>query len=147
MPRRFFLAAAFLSLLVGAAACLPHPAKDPDQLYFAVEVTEGGSRVGAPKLVGFADHEVSVEKRPAPQSEPEYQLLMVPHEQRGGEYDLALKLWLPSGWKEGRVKLSHGEEAKVTMGDGVELKVLVMKVDSPEFRLLMAAPKAKPLTI
>jgi hypothetical protein len=145
MHRRFFLAAVGFTLAASALACLPHPAKDPEQLYFAVEVTEGGSRVGAPKLVGFAEHEVSVEKRPSPKASPEYQLLMVPHADKGC-YDLALKLWLPSGWKEGTLKLAHGEEAKLAMGDGVELKVLLMRVDSPEFRLLMS-DRPKRLTI
>lgn len=146
MHRRFFLVALGSALAAWVTACLPHPVKDPDQLYFAVEVTEGGSRVAAPKLVGFANHEVSVEKRPSAKADPEYQLLMMTHEDKGA-YDLALKLWLPSGWKEGKVKLSHGEEVKLAMGDGVELKVLLMRVDSPEFRLLMGPRPAKPLTI
>jgi len=145
MPRRFFLILSGVALAALATACLPREAKDPDQLYFAVEVTEGGSKVGAPKLVGFANHEVSVEKRPSENAEPEYQLMMVPREEKGG-YELSFKLWLPSGWKEGRLKLAHGEEAKLAMGDGIELKVLLMRVDSPEFRLLMAERPAK-LTI
>lgn len=136
MDRRFFLISAAIALAGALTACLPHESKGPDQLYFAVEVTEGGTKVGAPKLVGFANHEVSVEKRPSADADPEYQLLLVPREDNGS-YDLSFKLWLPSGWKEGRLKLAHGEEAKLAMGDGVEFKVLLMKVDSPEFRLLM----------
>ncbi len=125
MHRRFFLIFAGTALAGALTACLPREAKDPDQLYFAVEVTEGGSKVGAPKLVGFANHEVSVEKRPSQNAEPEYQLLMVPREEKGG-YELSFKLWLPSGWKEGRMKLAHGEEAMIAMGDGIEFKVLLM---------------------
>ena len=43
----------------------------------------------------------------------------------------------PQGKKLGEVGLLHGEERRVRLGDATELKLMLLRVDSPEFRALM----------
>jgi hypothetical protein len=38
------------------------------------------------------------------------------------------------------VALLHGQERSVPLGSGAELRVLLMRVDSDEFRALISAP-------
>ena len=51
--------------------------------------------------------------------------------------EVVLEVVLPSGRKLGEVVVLHGEERSVQLGDATELKLLLMRVDSPEFRALM----------
>jgi hypothetical protein len=61
-------------------------------------------------------------------------------EEQGAGYHLGLKLALPSGERAAELALFHGEERTVPMGPGTELKVMLMRVDSDEFRALVATP-------
>jgi hypothetical protein len=116
----------------------PPPAK---QLYFALELTQDGHKLGSPQLLGFEGHQVVAEKRSPGAAEPEYRLVLKPQESGAG-YKVVLELVLPSGKKLGEVALLHGEERSVQLGDA-ELKLMLLRVDSPEFRALMAlAPNA-----
>ena len=47
---------------------------------------------------------------------------------------------LPSGEKSGEISLLHGEERNVPLGPETELKVMMMRVDSDEFRAFIATP-------
>jgi hypothetical protein len=131
-------------VLISVVACATEPVRPPppDALYLAVEVMQHGKRIGAPKLLGFAGHKVTAERHTPGSSDPDYRLVLSPHE-AGSGYRLALELTLPDGAKSGDVQLLHGEERRVPLGNDTELKVLLMRVDSDEFRALMAVPEPK----
>lgn len=114
--------------------------RPPEALYLSVEVREHGQTVASPQVVGFEGRNIAVQH-------PKYRLLLSPKEEGPG-YGVKLDLELPSGHRFGRVGLLHGEEREVRLDDGVELKVLLMRVDSPEFRALIErSPKAGQTTI
>ncbi len=146
MNRRFFLPLAVFALsLLGAGALAAVCEEDVpvevtsrahEPLYFAVEMTRDGHAVGSPKMVGFEGKSVAVEKRQPGAEEAEYRLVLRPRESGDG-YKVVLELSLPSGKKLGEIALLHGEERVVELGERTELKVLLMRVDSPEFRALM----------
>ncbi len=129
------------SLVVGCATPPADGARAPrQQLYFALELTQDGHKIGAPQLLGFEGKQVVAEKRTPGAAEPEYRLVLKPRESGNG-YKVVLELVLPSGKKIGEVALLHGEERSVQLGDA-ELKLMLLKVDSPEFRALMALSPA-----
>lgn len=135
----------FLTLIAGAvvgcATPLPEVPSGPrQQLYFALELTQDGKKVGSPQLLGFEGRQVVAERRAPGAAEADYRLVLRPRE-AGQGYKVVLEVVLPSGKKLGEVVLLHGEERSVQLGDATELKLLLMKVDSPEFRALM---KLKP---
>lgn len=121
--------------LVGCASASAVSAP-PEALYLAVEVHQGGQQLASPKVLGFEGRRVVVERRSPSSSTPEYRLVMTPHEEGQG-YDVLLDLDLPSGHRYGRVGLLHGEERKVHLAPDTELTVMLMRVDSPEFRALI----------
>lgn len=146
MDRSSTLRAGFLFLfllaggVVGCATPLPDVPTPRQQLYFAIELTEDGKKVGNPQLLGFEGRQVIAEKQTPGKSEPDYRLVLKPTESKQG-YKVVLEVVLPSGKKLGEVVLLHGEERSVQLGEATQLKLLLMKVDSPEFRALM---KLKP---
>ena len=140
---RALFASVFLAVsavVVGACASeAPARAAHSEPLYFAVEVMQAGKRVGAPKLLGFTGKRVTAERRAPGAAEADYRLMLDPRESGSG-YRLGLHLVLPSGETSGEVGLLHGEERSVPLGPHTELKVLLMRVDSEEFRTLMRTP-------
>ena len=130
----------FLTLIAGAivgcATPLPERASSRQQLYFALELSQDGHRLGSPQLLGFEGRQVVAEKRAPGATQPDYRLVLRPRESGAG-YKVVLEVVLPSGKKLGEVVVLHGEERSVQLGDATELKLLLMRVDSPEFRALM----------
>ncbi len=122
--------------VVGCATPLPELPSARQQLYFALELTQDGHKIGSPQLLGFEGKQVVAEKRAPGASEPDYRLVLRPSEVGAG-YKVVLEVVLPSGRKLGEVVVLHGEERSVQLGDATELKLLLMRVDSPEFRALM----------
>ena len=108
-----------------------------ERLYYAIEVKQAGQPVANPKVVGFSGKSVAVQHKPQGAAKPDYEVWLKSEETAGG-YQLALRLRLPSGSQEAQMKLKHGEERTLNLGEAVELKVLLLKVDSREFRALMA---------
>ncbi len=132
--------ALFLSMLVVGVGCQKASAESgppDDRLYYAIEVKQAGQPVASPKVVGFSGKSVAVQHKPQGAAAPDYEVWLKSEETAGG-YQLALRLRLPSGSKEAQMKLKHGEERTLNLGEAVELKVLLLKVDSREFRALMA---------
>jgi|CXWL01.1.fsa_nt_gi hypothetical protein len=132
--------ALFLSMLLLGVACQKakvESAPADDRLYYAIEVKQAGQPVASPKVVGFSGKSVAVQHKAQGAAEPDYEVWLKSEERAGG-YQLALRLRLPSGSKEAQLKLKHGEERTLDLGEAVELKVLLLKVDSREFRALMA---------
>lgn len=131
----------FLTLIAGAivgcATPLPEVEAAPrQQLYFALELSQDGHKIGSPQLLGFEGKQVVAEKRSPGSTAPDYRLVLKPRESGAG-YKVVLEVVLPSGKKLGEVVVLHGEERSVQLGDATELKLLLMRVDSPEFRALM----------
>lgn len=130
----------FLTLIAGAvvgcATPVPEMPSSRQQLYFALELTQDGHKVGSPQLLGFEGRQVVAEKRSPGATQPDYRLVLRPTESGAG-YKVVLEVVLPSGKKLGEVVVLHGEERSVQLGDATELKLLLMRVDSPEFRALM----------
>ncbi|MEW5740200.1 MAG: hypothetical protein AB1938_14810 [Myxococcota bacterium] len=144
MGKRFFQSGVVLlavTVLVGCASATP-ATRAPEALYLAVEVQQDGRTVATPKVLGYEGHRVVVERRSPSSATPDYRLTLTPHEDGQG-YRVLLDLDLPSGRRFGRVGLLHGEEQKVSLDANTELKVMLMRVDSPEFRALIQRAPAK----
>lgn len=124
-----------LSALVGCASASP-TTRAPEALYLAVEVQQGGQTVATPKVLGFEGKRVVVERKSPTSATPDYRLTLTPREEGQG-YNVVLDLDLPSGHRFGKVGLLHGEEQRVSLDADTELKVMLMRVDSPEFRALI----------
>jgi hypothetical protein len=123
-----------LGLLVGCSSSASEVRRPAEQLYLAVEVHENGKRVAAPKLLGFEGHQVVAARHS--EGGRDYKLTLRPQE-NGSGYRVFLDLDLPSGHREGRIGLLHGEERHIALDAQTELSLLLMRVDSPEFRALM----------
>lgn len=147
MSARFFLvAAAGLLVLVGCASQASNT-RPPEALYLAVEVQDHGQTIARPKVVGFEGRNITVEKRGPDAAYADYRLILQPREEGEG-YGVKLDLQLPSGRRLGRVGLLHGEERRIRLDEDIELKVMLMRVDSPEFRaLVQRVPKVGPRSI
>ena len=141
MSSRLFLTS--LMVLVVAAGCAAQApsTRAPEALYLAVEVREHGQTVARPKVLGFEGKNITVERRQPNSDSPEFKLVLMPREEGQG-YGVKLDLQLPSGRRLGHVGLLHGEERRVMLDADTELKVMLMRVDSPEFKaLVQRAPR------
>lgn len=125
-----------LSSLVTACASSGPATRTPDKLYFAIKMEQDGRAVGAPKLLGFEGKRLLAEKWTPGASLPDYRLLLQPKVEGAG-YGISLDLELPSGHASGRLGLLHGEERTIALDTHTKLTLMVMRVDSPEFRALM----------
>lgn len=136
MSLRVFLVSVVV-LLVSAGCAVQAPVVRPrDALYLAVEVQERGRTVARPKVLGYEGKNITVERRKPNETIPDYRLVLLPHEEGQG-YGVKLDLELPSGRRLGHVGLLHGEERSVVLDQDTELKVMLMRVDSPEFEAMV----------
>ncbi len=144
--KRFILVV--VAVLLAACASERQATRATEALYLAVEVSENGRTVAAPKVLGFEGHSITTERRLPGQAAPEYRLVLKP-EEAGSGYRVLLDLELPSGKRVGgRVSLLHGEERAVRLDATTTLTVMLMRVDSPEFKALVDAPPRRgPATI
>ncbi len=126
-----------LMLCFLACAAPSTATRAPEALYLSVEVQEHGRTVARPQVVGFEGNEIIVERRAPDAVTADYRLVLSPRE-AGQGYGVELDLTLPRGRRLGHVGLLHGEERRVPLGGDIELKVLLMRVDSPEFRALIS---------
>lgn len=131
-----------LAAVVTACASGTPSTRDPDKLYFAIRVEQDGRSVGAPRLLGFEGRRLFAEKWTPGAPLPDYRLLLQPKEEGPG-YGISLDLELPSGRSSGRLGLLHGEERTITLNPRTRLTLMVMRVDSPEFRALMRTSPMK----
>ncbi|HEX8821483.1 MAG TPA: hypothetical protein VF794_16270 [Archangium sp.] len=129
-----------LALMVGLACISAVPAEaQAEPLYFALEVRREGRLVAQPKLLGETGRTVRAERRKPGASEPDYRLVLTPTAE-GETFRLELDLMLPEVKGHSQLALLHGQEGKVQLGrypGDLEVSLLLMKVDSPEFRALM----------
>lgn len=142
MTRTNLIKKAWLGLvLVGftaVAGLLPREAQ-AEPLYFALEVRREGRLVAQPKLLGETGRTVRAERRKPGASTPDYRLVLTPKAE-GETFRLELDLVLPEIKGHSELALLHGQERKVQLGrwpGDLEVSLLLMKVDSPEFKALM----------
>jgi len=137
LRRRLMLWVGF-AVAVVACASAPRP-KPAEQLYFAMEVSQSGRVIARPKLLGEAGKVVRAERRQPGADQADYQLVLDPATSGGG-YRIKLDLALPDGQGHSELALLHGEQRRVELGlhpGDLEVSLMVMRVDSPEFRALM----------
>lgn len=128
-----------LVLLFLAACATGRSSRQGEKLYFALELRHQGQVVGKPKLLGETDKEVLVVRRQPGEAQADYRLVISPRIE-GEAYQIQLQVEVPRASGHGHLALLHGEEAKLQLGQqpgDLEVKLLLMKVDSPEFRALM----------
>ncbi len=134
---RVLLIAAVLTSGVGFAASRPQAT---EKLYLAVEVRQEGKLVATPKLLGEIGKAVRAERRQPGAMNPDYRLALMPT-QLGSRIQIDFDLQLPRAEGHGNLFLQHGEERKLELGTkpgDLVVSLMVMKVNSPEFRALMS---------
>lgn len=137
--RRLVLIAA----LIGSSFAFAESTGDvPQKLYFAIELRHEGKVVGTPKLLGQTGKVVRAERKQQGAVEADYRLALSPSTspQSKGKFDISLDVVLPDARGSGHFSVHHGEQRKVELGKergDLEVSLLVMQVDSPEFRALM----------
>ncbi|ATB31399.1 hypothetical protein [Melittangium boletus] len=143
---RAMIKKAFLGLALVGWVCiwaLPKQA-EAEPLYFALEVRREGRLVAQPKLLGETGRTVRAERRQPGAKVPDYRLVLTPTSE-GSMFHLELDLILPEiKGHSSDVALMHGQERRVQLGrwpGDLEVSLLLMKVDSPEFRALMDLSK------
>jgi len=125
--------------LVGLTTSLVPATAKAEPLYFALEVRREGRLVAQPKLLGETGRTLRAERRKPGAPLPDYQLVLTPIVE-GGLYHLSLELALPELRGHSELALLHGQQRKLQLGKvpgELEVSLLLMKVDSPEFRALM----------
>lgn len=134
-------------LAAWAVGCEPSTTpREREALYLRVEVEHEGRTVAAPHLLGFEGRHIVVEKRGASSAQLDYRMDLVPQE-TGAAYAVRFDLELPDGRKAGRMRLLHGEERSVVLDGQTQVRVMLMRVDSPEFRALVMREPARKAAI
>lgn len=129
-----------VGLVLMGLVCLaaPAPAR-AEPLYFALEVRREGRLIAQPKLLGETGRTVRAERRKPGAPQPDYRLVLTPTAE-GETFRLELDLSLPELRGHSALALLHGQERKLQLGrfpGELEVSLLLMRVDSPEFRALM----------
>ncbi len=118
-----------------------------EPLYLALELSENGHTIASPKLLGFEGRSMTAQRVAPGASNPDYRLILRP-EESGSGYRVLLDLELPSGKRVGgKVGLLHGEERTISLDATTKLTVMLMRVDSPEFKALMELHPQRPASI
>ncbi|WP_224366130.1 hypothetical protein [Hyalangium versicolor] len=125
--------------LVGLTTSLAPARAEAEPLYFALEVRREGRLVAQPKLLGETGRTLRAERRKPGANQADYQLILTPILE-GNTYHLSLELTLPELRGHSELALLHGQQRKLQLGKvpgELEVSLMLMKVDSPEFRALM----------
>ena len=140
--RVFISIAAVASLLFGVGCAEAHQRAatgGSERLYFAVEVVREGKVVARPKLLGESGKRVVAERRAPGATSADYRLTLKPVA-HGDRYRIDLDLQLPGSEGHSQFALLHGEERELQLGKkpgDLAIRLMLMEVDSPEFRALM----------
>ena len=124
----------------GMSAAEPAVSLDGTALYFKLEIRREGRLIAMPQFLGEAGRVLRAERRPPGATVPDYQLVISPFQQGEHRFQLKLDVAVPGRQGSSQVQMDHGEVRKVELGPrkgDLEVKLLLMKVDSPEFRALM----------
>jgi hypothetical protein len=113
---------------------------DGTALYFRLEIRREGRLVAMPQFLGEAGKVLRAERRPPGAEVPDYRLAISPFQSGERRFQLKLDVAVPGQRGTSQLQIDHGEVRKVELGPhqgDLEVKLLLMKVDSPEFRALM----------
>ena len=122
--------------------------RDGEKLYFALELRSGGKLVGQPKMLGESGRVVRVERKPEGSDIADYELTILPTTEGSDSYRVVLDVSVPKSGADGHKELAmlHGEVKKLQLGartGELDVELMLMRVDSPEFRALMNLPGDK----
>jgi hypothetical protein len=122
------------------AACASTPAVSSEhQVYFALELRREGRLLAMPKLLGQTGKTVRAERRQPGAAIPDYQLKLDPKFD-GERYQVGLEVKVPDVAGNTKLDIRHGQIRTVELGSKpgqLQVQLLLMRVDSPEFRALM----------
>jgi hypothetical protein len=113
---------------------------DGTPLYFKLEIRREGRLVAMPQFLGEAGRVLRAERRPPGAAAADYRLVISPLQASERRFHLKLDVAVPGQQGSSQVQMDHGEVRKVELGPhkgDLEVKLLLMKVNSPEFRALM----------
>jgi len=134
------LRASFRPLLILLVLLLT-PMARAEFIYLQLELRRDGKVVGEPQLVGETGKALKAVRRAPGAEQPDWRLQLMPRAE-GDHY--ALEVGVEIGEQRGHsdVSLDHGQRRQVRLkgNDELEVRVLLMRVDSPEFRALMDLP-------
>jgi hypothetical protein len=125
--------------LVSLTSSLAPATAEAEPLYFALEVRREGHLVAMPKLLGETGRTLRAERRKPGAAQPDYQLILTPIVE-GNTFQLSLELTLPDIKGHSELAMLHGQQRTLQLGKSpgeLEVSLLLMKVNSPEFRALM----------
>jgi len=144
-------AASCLVLCVACAGIWVRPG-EAEKLFFALQIEDGARVVARPHLVGVVGKRLTLKLvEPERPDRPRLALELVP-EHDGDAYRVQLKLALPDrdGAREGSLALGHGEEREVLLAADplrrLSVRVLLMRVTSPEFEAWLRLARELPAT-
>src|SRR5690606_7211797 len=117
------------------------PLAQAEFLYLQVELRRDGKLVGQPHLLGETGKALKAVRRAPGAVQPDWSLQLMPRAE-GDHY--AVEVGVEIGERRGHsdVSLDHGQRRQVRLegNDALDVRVLLMRVDSPEFRALMDLP-------
>lgn len=133
-------------LALTCAVLLPSQAR-AEVLYLHVEVRHEGKLVAKPHLLGETGKALHAVRRAPGASQADYSLHLTPRIE-GDHYALQLGVEVRGDQGQSRVELGHGQRRQIQLGGGkqLEVSVLLMRVDSPEFRAYMDLPPSPPVS-
>ena len=144
MDKRLW-AVAISGIVAIAGACastLPGEPAPGERLFFALQIDDGEKVIARPKLVGDAGRPITMNLvDPLHPGESKVALELRP-EKDGDGYRVHVRLVLPgmAHAATGELALLHGEERSVPLdpsGSPVTVKLMLMRVKSPEFDAFM----------
>ena len=124
----------------GMAESEPAVSLDGTPLYFKLEIRREGRLIAMPQFLGEAGKVLRAERRPPGAEVPDYRLVISPFQATERRFRLKLDVAIPGQHGSSQLQIDHGEVRKVELGPrkgDLEVKLLLMKVNSPEFRALM----------
>lgn len=135
-----------LALLAALGVAVAPAAAHAEVLYLQVEVRQEGRLVANPHLLGETGKPLRAVRRAPGAAKADYRLSLVPTI-AGDHYALAVDLTVGHSQGASDLALGHGERRRVKLAGanhGLEVSVLLMRVDSPEFRAYMDLSPARP---
>lgn len=141
LSKSVVVAACMMGCLLGGSVHANVEARSPasEPLYFALEVRQAGRLLAHPKLLGEAGKTLRVERRQAGAPEADYRFSLHPV-RLGDKYQVDFALQLPNAHGRSALALLPGEVRRIELGHSpgdLQVSLLLMRVDSPEFRALM----------
>ena len=147
MRRRAWMVVTLLGAVASAGAVIASDSPRPEQLYLAMEIEREGAVVARPMLVGETDRELRMSLiDPSRPDRPRLSVDLLPHGE-GKAYRVSIRVSTPERATpaSGELAICHGEQRSVVLSEASQpltVRLMLMRVDSPEFRALMRLGRA-----